>query len=94
MVAKPRDKVSRHIAEAMREFESTGRIGRIRPRNKAHALEIAQTKAYNMARRKGKSMAHKGGKFQGSLEEYRRLAGRETKKPKKMKGKKQDSAKR
>lgn len=39
-------------------------------------------------------MAHKGGKFQGSLEEYRRLAGRETKKPKKMKGKKQDSAKR
>lgn len=41
--------VSSNIEEMMRSWEKTGKIGNTRPKNKKHALQIAQAAAYQKA---------------------------------------------
>jgi len=41
--------VSANIAEMMRSWEKTGKIGNVQPKNKKNALKIAQAAAYKKA---------------------------------------------
>lgn len=43
--------VSDNIAEMMRAFKKTGMIGNTKPRNKEHALQIAQAAAFTKAKK-------------------------------------------
>lgn len=49
---KSQKTISSNIAEMMRSWEKTGKIGNVTPKNKAHALRIAQAAAYTQARPK------------------------------------------
>jgi len=46
---KSRKTVSENIAEMMRSYEKTGKIGNTHPKNKAAALKQAQAIAYDKA---------------------------------------------
>ena len=49
--------ISSNIAECIRSYKSSGKIGNTTPRNLAHASKICQAAAYTSARRsKGKSV--------------------------------------
>lgn len=50
---KSQKTISTNIAEIMRSWEKTGRIGNTKPKNKAEALKIAQAASYTSARRSG-----------------------------------------
>ena len=50
--------VSVNIAELMRAYERTGRIGNTRPKNKAHARPIATAIALDKARERAKNEEH------------------------------------
>ena len=43
---------SDNVAEMMRKYNDTGKIGNITPKNKKHALAIANAAAYRQARKK------------------------------------------
>ncbi len=45
---------SANIAEMIRSYESTGKIGNVTPRNKAHAQQIAIAASYTSARQSAK----------------------------------------
>ena len=51
--------IGSNIAECMRGYKSTGKIGNTSPRNLAHARKICAAAAYSTARRssKGKALA-------------------------------------
>jgi hypothetical protein len=42
---------SKNIHEMMKKYQETGKIGNIRPRNVAHARQIASAAAYRLQRR-------------------------------------------
>ena len=48
---KSKAMISANIAEMMRSWKETGKIGNIRPKNKKEALKIAQAAAYRKAGR-------------------------------------------
>lgn len=52
-VAPSQKGISKAIGFFMREYNKTGKIGNITPRNKAHAMEVAQGRAYAQARQAG-----------------------------------------
>ena len=47
---KAQKTISTNIKEMMDSYKKTGKIGNTKPRNKAHALKIAQAAAYTSAR--------------------------------------------
>lgn len=47
---KSKKTVSNNIAEMMRSWKKTGKIGNTRPKNKAQALKIAQAAAISKSR--------------------------------------------
>ena len=51
--------IGSNIAECIKSYKSTGKIGNITPRNMAHARKICAAAAYSTARRssKGKALA-------------------------------------
>lgn len=51
---KSQKTISNNIEEMMKAYEKTGKIGNTKPRNKKHALEIAQAAAYSSARKNKK----------------------------------------
>ncbi len=53
-----KDAVQDNIAEMIRSYKETGKIGTTRPKSLAHAKEIAAAAAYSKA---GKSKSKKGG---------------------------------
>ena len=49
--------ISKNIAECIRSYKKTGKIGNTRPKSLSHAVKICQAAAYSSARRsKGKSV--------------------------------------
>ncbi len=44
-----KSQVSQNIAEMMRSYKKTGKIGNTTPKNKAHAAKIAAAAAYKKA---------------------------------------------
>lgn len=51
---KSQKTISTNIKEMMDKYKKTGKIGNTKPRNKAHALKIAQAAAETNARRSKK----------------------------------------
>jgi len=51
-----REVISSNIEQLMRDYEETGKIGNVKPRNKRHAAKIASAIAYQKA---GKSRKRK-----------------------------------
>ena len=49
--------ISKNIAECIRSYKKSGKIGNTRPKSLSHAVKICQAAAYSSARRsKGKSV--------------------------------------
>ena len=45
-----RKSIAAKVRMIMQEYESTGKVGKVKPKNKMHALKIALGMAYNMHR--------------------------------------------
>jgi hypothetical protein len=48
---KTQEDISNNIAEMMRSFKKTGMIGNTKPRNKEHAMQVAQAAAFTAAKK-------------------------------------------
>jgi hypothetical protein len=56
---RSQDTINRNIDEMLRSYERTGKIGRITPKNKAHARRIASKIAYTKAGRSSSATKRK-----------------------------------